>query len=269
MSSNAVKAQIKSTEKIIEKKKSDLYQQQKMFQSEPRRDSYKKSPLSGWISTYEKWDKWEDTEEIETQLSTARQNLTDLKANPDTQRPSVVPCCRGSHNRRAERYVARMTTQNRLHHMISFRNKGNTYFKKGDYSSALQWYDKSLIYYEYCFPINEEEKKSIDRERRCCLLNCAACYLHQKQYNKCIEHCNDALDLSAGVNVKALFRRAQAHRCVDDFDAAEADLKEAKRLDCSLKGVHAKAMDKEALILTAEIDAYKSQSERIAKRMLG
>jgi len=268
MSSNAVGARIKSTEEVIRKKQSDLCQQQKKCHEEVQWEPFKDSQLSSWTSTYEKWDKWEDIEEIEEQLKNERQKLTDLRAKSDTQRPSIVPCCRGSQDRRAERKVARMTTKNRLQHMKSFRSKGNIHFKKGKHSSALQWYTKSLIYYEYCFPIDAEEKKVINRERRCCLLNCAACYLQQKQYNKCIEHCTEALDLSAGLSAKALFRRSQAYRYLDDFDAAETDLKKAKRLDRSLNNVHAKVIDEEALALTADISAYKSRSEVIAKRML-
>ena len=76
------------------------------------------------------------------------------------------------------------------------------------------------------------------------------------------------MGLSAGLSAKALFCRSQAYRSLDDFDAAEADLKKEKQLDRLLNNVHAKVIDEEALALNADINSYKPRSEVIAKRML-
>ena len=88
------------------------------------------------------------------QLQQAKQNLTAL--NKKAEAPNPEP---SSQNRCAKGKVARMTTQKRLQHMISFRKKGNHHFKEKEYGLALQWYEKSRIYYEYCFPNTVKEKR--------------------------------------------------------------------------------------------------------------
>ena len=103
-------------------------------------------------------------------------------------------CCSVSE---AERKVARMSLRERLKHMKTFRQgQGNRCFKKQDFKVALMWYEKSLMYYEYCFPSNDWEIEAIDEERKLCLVNSAACHLELKEYRQCIECCTEALEVA-------------------------------------------------------------------------
>jgi len=266
LSLNSLKLRIKSLEDIVKTKQRQRSKQQKKTKAETV--ECENSQTTSWTSTYEKWDEWEDMEEIDKQIQDAKETLMKLKNKTHT--PHLAPsmgCC--SHNRCAERKVARMTTQNRLQHMISFRKKGNHHFKQREYNLALQWYEKSTIYYEYCFPSTVQEERLINIERQWCTLNCTACFLQLKEYEKCIEYCTETLTLTQANNIKALFRRAQAYRHMNKHNEAKADLKEAKRLDHLSKGVHAKALHKEDQILAVEIEKYNCKVEKMAKAMLG
>ena len=184
-------------------------------------------------------------------------------------------CC-SSQNRDAEVKVIKMTTWERLKHMQLFRcDHGNVEYKKGDFLEASKWYDKSLIYYEYCFMASGEEKDKVENERMLCLLNMAACNLALHKFEECIENCSEVLDImSNGPNndhkrVKALFRRAQAYRITFRFQQAQVDLEQAKSImSKSNDSIHSKALDDELHVLTCTIEKYNSNSKEIAKRMM-
>ncbi|PWZ36787.1 Peptidyl-prolyl cis-trans isomerase FKBP62 [Zea mays] len=61
-------------------------------------------------------------------------------------------------------------------------------------------------------------------------LNNAACKLRLNDYKEAKELCTEVLE-SDNTNVKALYRRAQAHMHLVDLDLAEADIKKALEID--------------------------------------
>ena len=192
-------------------------------------------------SSYSHWDSYEDVEELHEQINNAKKSLIKLNDkinnhdNPNTS--TNKQCghryqCSCSGDKRAEREVVAMKTCDRLDEMIHFKEQGNNLFTQQNYKEALALYEKSLIYFEYCFDGSPDERKQADAIREVCLLNAAACFLRLRLYSKCIEYCTDAIEVDDS-NPKAWFRRARAHRLTHDFDAAEKDLDKAREVSNS------------------------------------
>ena len=238
-----------------------------------------------WTDSYRNWKEWDDEDEIQIRLERNRQRLAKLQGDPKTgtgtgtETPSTgstsLPssCCRGSQFRDAERRVARMSIHQQLKHMKSFREKqGNRCFQKGEYGSALKWYEKSLLYYEYCLPSTKSQREAVDKERELALTNSAACHLALQDYRQCIESCTEALELTNGGSIKALYRRAKAYRLTHDFEKAMIDLDKAKAYT-SVEGTGSshklyKAVHDEDRALKSSIGSYNKNSKSICQQMM-
>lgn len=235
-----------------------------------------------WTRIYKTcWDKVEDDSPISTpgansksSTVTANNTATEEFKVPSKDHDCNEPGCSmcSSKNRDAERRVAKMTTKERLKEMIHFRkDKGNVEFDRKCFSHALMWYEKSLVYYEYCFPENDVEEQILNDERKKCLLNAAACMLQLKLYKQCLEYCTEALELTNGCcssTVKALFRRAKAHQYRHDYDDASKDLMKAKEIDKSLNGEHLRELDAELHRIQGEVDKENLEFGSFAQRMM-
>lgn len=105
----------------------------------------------------------------------------------------------------------------------ALKEEGNALVKKGEHKKAIEKYSQSL-------KLNPAEVTTYT--------NRALCYLSVKQYRDAVKDCDEALSLD-GRNVKALYRRAQAHRelkelesCLDDLTSL---LKEEPKNGAALK----------------------------------
>lgn len=233
---------------------------------------------SDWTDVYKKWNDWEDEDEIKTTLQKSKQKLTKLKRNHEkTQRKQIDAdpdsiCC-SSQNREDERKVVKMSTKERLEHMQIFRrDHGNKEYEQGNFSKARKWYDKALIYYEYCFMSSGKEADQVEEERLLCLLNIAACDLALKHYQACIESCIEALAIPRSdtfLTFKALLRRAKAYRLTSEFQKAKLDLEQAKGIIVKLDDQNqSNDLHNEFKLLEKAIGTYDSKSKEFAKRML-
>ena len=191
---------------------------------------FKKDP---WAKAYKHWDCYEDTDELEEKINAAKKDLAKLddKIKNHGSDSSSKQCghrhnCSCSGDKRAEREVVAMRTSERLDKMALFKEEANALYAHKKYRNALALYEKSLIYFEYCFDGTDVEREIADALQLQCLLNCAACFLQLKLYPKVIEYCNEALEVD-GRSAKAWFRRAKAHRLQDKLEVAEKDLKKA------------------------------------------
>ncbi len=224
---------------------------------------------SHFSDSYGKWDYFIDTEELEENIKASKAKLKSLKEKSDiycgnvkeNQCPHGINCgCLG--NKKAERDVMAMSTSERIRKMDSFKKEGNTLFGKEQYEEALALYEKSLIFYEYCFDGNASERKSAEKLRLQCLLNSAACFLHLNLYRKCIDQCDEALEIDCD-SIKALFRRARANRLMDKFDLAEKDL--SKIFETNGEKVSSE-VDDEMELLRSSQENYENTSICFAKR---
>ncbi|KAM9362443.1 mitochondrial import receptor subunit TOM34 [Symphorus nematophorus] len=90
----------------------------------------------------------------------------------------------------------------------TLKEEGNALVKKGEHKKAIEKYSQSLKH-------NPAEITTYT--------NRALCYLSVKQYRDAVRDCDEALMIDSG-NVKALYRRAQAHKELKDVKACVDDL---------------------------------------------
>ncbi|XP_059186241.1 mitochondrial import receptor subunit TOM34 [Centropristis striata] len=88
------------------------------------------------------------------------------------------------------------------------KEEGNALVKKGEHKKAIEKYSQSLKH-------NPNEITTYT--------NRALCYLSVKQYRDAVRDCDEALVID-GSNIKALYRRAQAHKELKEIKACEDDL---------------------------------------------
>ena len=106
------------------------------------------------------------------------------------------------------------------------KKAGNMAFAQGNWVTALSEYDDALEHLRKCqravWSQAAEEEVKVHGNR-------AECFLRQGSWCEAKEAASQALQ--DGKNVKALFRRAKAHRELGEFDEAKRDLRAALRVD--------------------------------------
>ena len=236
---------------------------------EVRNDAYYNKALStdsAWTDSYRQWERYEDIEELEDKIKSAKKDLNKLKEKKEnpSKKCSHRFKCSCSCDKQAEQEVVGMGTLQRLKHMQLFREQGNFLFRKKKYEEALGLYEKSLIYFEYCFDGTDDECQQADDLRLKCLLNSAACFLHLKMFSRCVDYCSEALEID-DQNAKAWFRRAQAHRLKGNFCMAEKDLSKVIEVN---GGIECRGIRQEMQLLREKKEVYEKASKEFAQRAI-
>lgn len=146
---------------------------------------------------------------------------------------------------------------------------GTQLFKENNLEGAAIQYSKAL---KYIIPVTTpnihleiEELESEEREvislKSTLMLNLAACQLKFKQYPHVVENCNRVLELEPK-NVKALYRRGQAHTNMNDFERAREDLTEAKKLEPGNR-----AIDEQLKVLDSKVSQQNAKYKDALKSM--
>ncbi|XP_074268499.1 peptidyl-prolyl cis-trans isomerase FKBP62-like [Silene latifolia] len=123
-----------------------------------------------------------------------------------------------------------MSTPEKIEAAGKKKEEGNVLFKAGKYVRASKRYEKAVKYIEYDTSFSDDEKKQCKTLKVSCNLNNAACKLKLKDYKAAEKLCTKVLELDS-VNVKALYRRAQAYIHLADLELAELDIKKALEID--------------------------------------
>ena len=163
-----------------------------------------------------------------------------------------------------------MTTAAKLAACEEFRVLGNLFYEHGQYQRAALHYHKALVYFEYVFTDTDEEEAEAEALKLKVLLNVAACRLKTLHLDDAVHHINQALEIDAS-NVKALYRRAQAFRRMDQFDLAQRDLACALRLCRAADDSQSVALHlmQEKKLLQAKTLAYKLRTKQVSDAMFG
>ncbi|EFJ52463.1 hypothetical protein VOLCADRAFT_79055 [Volvox carteri f. nagariensis] len=138
------------------------------------------------------------------------------------QLSSMDPDTLASQAAQAQAQVAGRT-QYVLNASTQLKNEGNQLHGRGAYKEAVEKYERAKSNVE---SFTSKEAKDLVRA---CTLNLSSCYLNLKQFDKCLEQCNQVLS-GEPHNLKALYRRGQAYLGSGDCVNAAADLERALRL---------------------------------------
>lgn len=136
-----------------------------------------------------------------------------------------------------------MSEDEKLEFGAARKDVGSNLFRAGRLHMALERYKKVINLFAYIDNMKEENKTKAKDLKKVCELNSAACQLKFKEFSEVKKHCDNVLkDDSA--NAKALYRRAQAHLGLKNFQDCIADVK--KHLEVEPKSREARALFKEA-----------------------
>ena len=165
---------------------------------------------SDWTDTYSFWSNWEDTDEVER---LQQESEAKLRSNAMDQSSSFMG---HDHDHSVERKLLDLSEPDKMSHCERHRLKGNYLFLESMFPNAAEQYQLALSYYEYCFPDNDEAQTSLDDLRYACLCNISLCYYRMGHWRMAVSTATQVIEEDAD-NVKALFRRSQAYRALDEY----------------------------------------------------
>ena len=137
----------------------------------------------------------------------------------------------------------------------SLKEEGNNFFKKNDYEAAARCYRRGVN------TIKSLNKQNTGDSQVKGLLvtlqtNLSMVCFKQEKYKLSCKVASGALKVEQS-NVKALYRRAVAHRKLGDFEAARADLRAAVKVDSSNVSVR-----KELAAVKKQIEDSKARQKK-------
>lgn len=215
--------QIKSACNGVDKITAKLSKAERQLWEEPTRAGNNAAPIVwDWSSSYQKFADWEDVEDLrEQKLMQEARVTTVMERNTNMGH---------YHDHSEERKLFEMPEQDKMLFCERRRLLGNALYEEGYLSKAAENYKLALSYYEYCFPESDSLQAQLDSVRQACLCNISLCYRRMGHFRLAIEAAAQAITQShpgSSMRAKALFRRAQAYRELDEYANALADLRSA------------------------------------------
>jgi tetratricopeptide (TPR) repeat protein len=122
------------------------------------------------------------------------------------------------------------TKKERMEAAKKRKEQGNVFFRDGNFEDAVLRYSQAVAHCDQLFDLTDEQKKEVQDLKISCYLNLSASYIKLKKYERARENAAMALKME-GSNVKALFRRGQAHYYLREFEEAKEDLSKAAKLE--------------------------------------
>ena len=186
--------------------------------------SYSARPEWDWTRSYSSWNSWEDIDELQNMKLREEMKIESIQSKRDL--------LAHNHDHSKEREFYELADEKKIQTCEIHRLLGNHLFHEGWFSKALDHYQIAVGLYEYCFPTDAMQQEELNRLRHICLCNMSLCLMHLGLYRRAVEssstvlrECTDSMVCS-----KALFRRAQAYRCLDEYELALTDLRAAKEM---------------------------------------
>ena len=136
--------------------------------------------------------------------------------------------------RQSAESIINLTNNEKIEWSKSRRQKGNDFYKRGEFQQAMDIYTTCLVAISSTKTSTEEEIAYSDKELQLPVLqNLAACALALGMSSKCIQFCDCALALESGVGKTSytLFRRrGKAKLKKGEYTSAREDFREALSL---------------------------------------
>jgi len=149
-----------------------------------------------------------------------------------------------------------LTDDEKIEFATARKDVGGALFKAARWNMALGRYKKIIDLFNYLDGIKDEDKLAKAKElKKLCELNSAACNLKLKEFSDAQKNCDNVLKEETS-NVKALFRRAQAHLGNKNYTVSMADLKKLVEID---------PQNREARALMKEAQAGQKEDDKKSK----
>lgn len=170
----------------------------------------KHGPGWDWTKSYESWKDYEDIEDLKMRKVQEESILEGIHNKNDA--------LGHYHDHSKERGFFELPEKEKFAACEDSRIMGNYLFQEGIFPKAAEQYQIAIAYYEYCFPDETTEQALLDELRRACLCNISICYRHMGHLRQAVEMATTVLKETDGTHCKALFRRAQAYRDLDEYE---------------------------------------------------
>lgn len=158
-----------------------------------------------------------------------------------------------------------MDSGEKLDIIPQLKEEGNQLYTKGEYKDAAEKYAQALGCLEQLSlreKPGDDEWTKLDKMKIPFLLNFSQCKLLLGEYYEVIKHTSTVLEKDSE-NVKAIYRRAKAHKACWNPDEAKADFKKAAELEPSLR----KTIKKEMEELEQMIKEHNADDKEKMKKM--
>jgi len=145
--------------------------------------------------------------------------------------------------------------------------EGNALFKQGNLVRAAKKYSAGAKFVEADTDFSAAQQQEARKLKIACWNNAAQCQLKLGDYAAARALCGKVLDLD-GLNMKALFRRGQAHTGLQDFVEAGEDLKAALGQEpdnADVKRARKRLAQLQSAYDKKQAKAYKNMFSRISK----
>ena len=212
-----------------------------------------------WTETYQYWDKYEEEPDHEGNEKKKREQEERYR----TYMAQPGAFMGHDHDHAVERKLLEKSEIEKMAYCENHRRLGNYLFLESIYPKAAEQYQLALSYYEYCFPEDDDMQTELDGLRHACLCNISLCYYRMKQWRMAVQSAGQVLEEDP-INAKALYRRAQAYRALDEYESAEKDIVRAQGLSPADKGIA-----KEIQALHAQRRSAVRDEKTLAMQMLG
>ena len=165
-----------------------------------------------WTDSYQFWSQFKEEPEPLNE-----QQLRDQEAKTRAMLDQPGTFMGHDHDHAVERKLLEKSEADKMTYCENHRRLGNYLFLESIFPKAAEQYRLALSYYEYCFPEDEKMQEELDQVRYACLCNISLCYYRMKQWRNAVQAASEVLQEDAD-NTKALYRRAQAYRALDEYE---------------------------------------------------
>eukprot|EP01039_Chlorochromonas_danica_P003226 gene3226-3533_t len=234
-----------------------------------------------WTSIYDKCSTWQELDDLQAKRMAEEERIHSLQSKQETLSGHY-------HDHHEERAFFDLPEDVKAAKCFAERDVANYLVSEGNFSKALDRYQTAISYAEYCFPTEDKDEEALDACRRRCWSNLALCQIQLGLHRNAIESASrllaelpplppsapttttttstTSLPIDSSVitiAAEAFYRRAVAHRYLDEYDEAMNDLTKAMELTPSDPDII-----EEISILKELQEGYRQMQQNFATKIL-